>query len=301
MLKQYVMGIVYILVISFPLRGAVEVSVDRVSMSGITHLIIDGTCIAIDITGNNGTDQVEMKGKRLSEDIEVKSTRDNSTLTVWVEHGFPPLPLSCTGKLIFDIPHGVRLTVNTLSGSIDIENCETDTITVLSKSGIIDIERCKALIDLTTASGEVDIEQSQGTLLCDSKSGQVDIEFYNGNLSIHTVSGAQDYEFINGLIDAKTISGSIDIDQFNGELHLESTSGEIDGDMIRCTAHSSFKSNSGEIAIDLLNDFSDFTFELTSKSGTLEAGRRKAKGTLNTGTGTITIRGTTVSGAQEYD
>lgn len=92
----------------------------------------------------------------------------------------------------------------------------------------------------------------------------------------------------------------MEISDHEGGLSLESSSGKQAGRNIRITKDSSFRTTSGKINIDFINDIDDFTFDLHSSSGRIKVGLTTAKGRVVTGKGKILIKGKSSSGEQTY-
>ena len=105
---------------------------------------------------------------------------------------------------------------------------------------------------------------------------------------------------MEGDIRAQSSSGSISIRNQAGSLVLQAKSGNLEGTDILLTGDSSFTTSSGKITFDFKNDIEDFSFDLRSSSGIINAGRSKAKGELVFGNGRIRITGKSSSGTQTY-
>ena len=130
------------------------------------------------------------------------------------------------------------------------------------------------------------------------------LKFAHGNDSLDLFSflqfGKQVYDGIKGDIFAHSSSGNLNITDHEGGLNLESSSGKQTGRDIRITKDSSFRTRSGKIDFDFINNIDDFTFDLSSSSGKIKVGSTNAKGRVVTGNGKILLEGRSSSGGQVY-
>ncbi len=142
----------------------------------------------------------------------------------------------------------------------------------------------------------------KGDLWVKYSSGDQRIRNVDGNIEGRSSSGRISLEEIDGDIVAETSSGGIELDGFKGGLKLESTSGSLKGDDVELTANSYFKSSSGSIDIELVNDIESLNFDLQASSGSLRIGDRRAQDRyIDRRKKGIEIRGISSSGSQRYD
>jgi len=307
------------------------------TFKNITSLDVEGSFCEVKIKGEN-RDDVAFNGEIISSknyDIQIKYEVNGSTLKVWLKR---PRSIrgKIKGKLYFKVPSNTNINVVNSSGGIDVENIgqskveliassgsihvrniDTD-ISITSSSGSLYVKDVSGDVRLTSASGSINVSGINGDLYSVSSSGSQKIEGIKGNLKVTASSGSIILNMINGNINARTASGSILIDQANGNLtalsssggikldnisgalNLTSTSGSQRGSGIKITGDSSFKSSSGSVIMELLNDASELSFELYSSSGSLSAKGSRASHKLITGNGPIKIYGKTSSGSQNF-
>lgn len=156
------------------------------------------------------------------------------------------------------------------------------------------------VIQLSSSSGKIRIERCNGDKHLRASSGQITVLKSGGDIKAKTSSGRQIYEGIRGDISTVSSSGAINIRDQEGGLNLESSSAKQEGRDIRVAKDSSFRTTSGKIDFDFINNMDEFTFDLRSSSGRIEVGSTSARGRVVTGDGKILIKGKSTSGGQTY-
>lgn len=135
----------------------------------------------------------------------------------------------------------------------------------------------------------------------ESVSGSLRVEGIDGgDVRAESVSGRMDLREIRGALDASSVSGEIAVDRFEGRLAAKTVSGSISGRRVTLTDDSDFSSTSGSIDIGIDTPLEDIRFDLSTVSGRLTVGTLRAARGLRTGSGAVTIRGSTISGSQAY-
>jgi hypothetical protein len=284
----------------FVSNAAVEVQVDRVVHTGIKAIDIDAKCLEIEIVGHDG-DSLVMEGAKIGKNVLVKSRKKASVLTVWIDTEGPAFPWDCVGKILLTVPQETSLKCKTNSGSLSIESVQARAIGVTTVSGNIEIENCSAAMAVKSTSGRIELDSCNGKKSIEAVSGSMSVENSKGDIYAASVSGMLEFEGIDGNLEAKSVSGMIRVEEQKGRLALRSVSGALSGEEITAQDSCIFETKSGSIDMDFTNPLDQFRFELKSLSGNLEAGDISGDKKLSTGTGTILIKGETLSGAQNYE
>lgn len=288
---------------------------------GINRVEIQGRFADVKILGTDD-DDVDFKGiirgkLRGSKDFEIKHSKEGSVLKVWIE-----APRSIMGRfeaqLSFKVPYSMDIDITNSSGDIYIEEILADQMKLKATSGDIELKNIETVLTTTTTSGDLDINYLKGAISAVSTSGDQkfhhiragistratsgDFSFYDviGDLSTRTTSGDLQFEDIDGRISNVSTSGNINIDNAKTILDLHTTSGDIRGDGIELLGDSKFKSTSGDVSMDFVNDIDGMSFDLRASSGDLRAGNRSADKKLYMKHGDIWVYGQSSSGDQNY-
>ncbi|NPA36483.1 MAG: DUF4097 family beta strand repeat protein [Chlorobi bacterium] len=307
------------------------------TFKNISNVDVEGAFCDVYITGENRNDVI-FTGEIVSPkdyDILINYETIDGTLKIWIKK-----PRSVRGKtkgkIQLIIPHNININVTNSSGSITVENISKSNIKLTSASGSIHVRNIDTDITMTTSSGGISVKDVtgdthitttsgsinvsglNGSLYSVSSSGNQKIEGVKGNVKITSSSGSIHMNMINGNINARTASGSIMVEQANGNMiamsssgsikldnitgtiNLITTSGSQRGSGIKLTGDSSFKSSSGSVNMELLNDIYELNFEIYSSSGDIYAKGTKATHKLIKGNGPIKVYGKTSSGNQSY-
>ena len=288
-------------------QDAQAVSIEETfEYSGIKELQVDGMFFKVRVEGYSGNivQGVVKIPQKLAEGGYVKvshAKRENALSVRIVQKKVTIPPFSDEAVIEIRVPVNTGIDLKTASGVIEIEMIDTDEIRLESSSGKIHSKDLSADgIGASSSSGAIDIINCRGHLSIRSSSGRVTAREVTGDISAGTSSGAQTYEAIEGNIITESSSGKISIHDQTGTLDLKATSGALEGNDVLLKGDSSFTTSSGRITFDFRNDIDDFSFDLSSSSGIINAGRSKAKGILVIGKGKIKITGKSSSGAQTY-
>lgn len=183
-------------------------------------------------------------------------------------------------------------TLDTDSGDVRIERHD-GSIAADTGSGGIEISGCKCRISADTGSGGVRVRASEGSLDADTGSGAVVIAGFQGSLKLDTGSGDVRVAGLSGATDIDAETGSGDL-RIQGDLsplrHLRAETGSGDVDLVTPVLPAMelvIDTGSGGIRVDAP----------TTSSRTDEDGRRivtfgagGGRGTVDTGSGSVTIR-----------
>lgn len=150
--------------------------------------------------------------------------------------------------------------------------------------------------DIAVDTGEVNLSGIGGIKHVRTDTGGVYMADCFGEIDTITDTGRQEYTRTAGILNAESDTGGIIVDDHEGEFHLWTDTGGILGQEILVTGNSTFRSDTGDIDIDLLNELDDFSFDVESDTGAIRIGETRGRGDLKTGSGPITIRGKTDTG-----
>lgn len=278
---------------------------ENISYTGIDTLTMDASFFDVEVVSHSqpsvsGIINVPNRLKRRR--VTVKQEQSGATLRITVEGrwrggGFLS---SETANIKINVPADTAIDIKTSSGSILVKSIDTEIIKVLSSSGKISVLECGAALTAKSSSGNIVIEDCAGSKDLDSSSGDIVVQDSDGDIEVESSSGKQTLTGIAGSIGAKSTSGKREISGVEGVLDLRSSSGNINGSTVTIDGDSSFQTTSGSIEIDFINDLDEFTMNLSSSSGKINAGQTKAKGTVVAGNGVIQITGKSSSGRQTY-
>jgi len=304
--KIFLSVFIYFGLWQFFLGGISIAKEENLKFTGVEKLVVEGSFFSVEVTGHTGKSveaQIITPDRILKDGVKVLHEHTNSELKFWVEKEILSsinLSFGESCKMHFKVPHELEVNLINSSGKIKVERITSRDMHLQSSSGAIEIRRISANLHLYSSSGKIQIEDCNGNKDLRTSSGRIMVLKSDGNVKAETSSGRQTYESIRGDIFANSSSGALEIFDHEGGLHLESSSGKQIGRNIRITKDSSFRTTSGKINIDFINDIVDFTFDLHSSSGRIKAGLTTAKGRVVTGKGKIIIKGKSSSGEQIY-
>ncbi len=306
--------------------------------SGVQAIQVKG--VFCDVSVNAGTsDEVHLTGEirvtRSIEDYAIKTLREGNLLKVWVEH--PTMMRGIAkGLLSFDAPEDVMLTIENVSGDVEVLNIGSDDMSLASVSGDIRVSGAGSGFRLKSVSGEIEASLISGQLKANSVSGDVRVSDVKGGFtgnstsgnisakmvegvvslgstsgdfvleslmsgaSAKTTSGSIRVNILKGDLQCETVSGSVTLMDVTGSLKISSTSGDQTGTGIMLTGDSHFRSVSGDVEMDVLNEIESLSFRLKSNSGRLMAGNSSADDKLEISGGEIFVNGSSTSGNQIF-
>lgn len=177
----------------------------------------------VQVHGTLGDDveRLEFSGDRHDISIEVKIPDHG-----YHNHGRRDLD----ANLEIQVPIGTRLSVETVSASIDVDGL-SGTVELESVSGSIELAGNPTSADLATVSGTIDARAGGATVDAESVSGTVRLEGVAGSADVSTVSGG--IEVRAGAVDRvelESVSGGIDFSgdlTAGGRLHAEGHSSNV--------------------------------------------------------------------------
>lgn len=263
------------------------VKVDQVYQN-VKEIEVDASFASVNVTGSERTDvnlAAEIFSDTKTQDVTIKRSLNGDKLKIsvetndgWFNRG------NYKGVINLQVPKNLRLSISSVSGDVMIDQSFGE-------------------LDASTVSGSVSGSNIKGKVKASSVSGAVRFKNVSDLIAkgkFSSVSGEVELENVKGDISASAVSGSVDISKFEGGLSASAVSGSVKGSDIMLTANSNFNSVSGSIEMNLLNPAEALSFELSTLSGSIVAKDKKGQSNLDIKKGAILIKGSTVSGSQEY-
>ncbi len=322
---------------TLPLVDAQDV-IDKVdaSFSNITTVEVEGSFCYVNISGVNSSD-VRLTGEITGAEryeVKIRHNVTGSTLRVWIDR--PNSLRNVKGKLELQVPKSTNIDVENSSGSVHVSNVGQAVVKLETSSGSIQAENIDSDLSAEASSGGIstaDIagdvrattssggqkhmtiggnlkaKASSGGIKVEGVKGEADVTTSSGGQSIATIgnnlyaqasSGSLKISNVRGDVRAGASSGSISLNNVTGAVHLSTNSGSQRGTNIKLTGHSTFKSSSGSVSMELSNDAEELSFALSASSGSLSAKGSSGRKNLIIEQGPIKVTGTSSSGSQSY-
>ncbi|WP_461644137.1 DUF4097 family beta strand repeat-containing protein [Labilibaculum euxinus] len=294
---------------------------EKANYDGVKKIVVEGRFCDVTLLGENRED-VKFVGiikgvSRNGSSYKINHRLEGSILRVWMES-----PRTSWGNidasLQFLVPTQMEIDVKNSSGDVYCENISSDYTKIHASSGDVNVKNIISDLEVITSSGEISLYEIKGDLNSQSSSGNHeynkvagnvkckatsgDIEMVNviGNISSRTSSGNQEFDKVEGQIKSISSSGNVGILNSKTILNLTSSSGNLRGQGLVLLGESYFKATSGDVSMNLLNDFEQLSFDLSASSGSLRAGNRKGDDNLYLKSGEIWVHGKTSSGNQTF-
>lgn len=285
--------------------GCSSNSKDNYSATGVDNLDISASFFDVEITGHSADSvdvEITIPPRLVRRGITVPHEKTGKDLRIHVEgrrrgSGFFNFQ---SPQIQVKVPFDTIVKVGASSGRISVEKINSRTISLSSSSGRINVSECNGPLQASASSGRISIDSCDGPKNVSSSSGRISVNNSDGDINANSSSGRQTYEQVEGSIVGSSSSGKISVSHAEGTLELQASSGNLRGEGVTLTGESSFRTSSGSINFDFSNDLSDFTFNLESSSGKINAGRTSARGIVVTGSGDILVAGKSTSGRQTY-
>jgi hypothetical protein len=215
MLLGGVLVVILVILTAFAVLGNVAVNqTGRTdSYSGVAVLEVDNS------TGGN-----VLVRSGVGDEVRVDRTLSGSPLSepdedIEAEGDSLEIDTDCSGLFFFSncsvnyeitVPAGTRVAVETVSGTVAVEDHEGD-------------------LDLQTPSGDVRVSSQAGAVAVESVSGRVVLDDVDGSVNAHTVSGRVLASGSGPLLDVSSTSGEILASDFEAEeVRAESVSGSVE-------------------------------------------------------------------------
>jgi lia operon protein LiaG len=195
-------------------------------------------------------------------------------------------------------PEEMEMEITTSSGKMFISNVASDKIDLRASSGKIEARNLSSdKIELTASSGRMDIENINGNVECKASSGGGRITKVQGDVSVVASSGSYEISEVEGKVDGSLSSGSISLDRVAELGNLAVSSGRIKAAKAGLGERTRLSGSSGSFTIQTDDDLTDFNYDLSASSGSLEVGTTKTGKKLNIDNGSNkTVSGSISSG-----
>jgi DUF4097 and DUF4098 domain-containing protein YvlB len=163
----------------------------------------------------------------------VKHQVVGSKLTVWVEKDPRLWTFTGSGRLLFSVPQGTSLSVETVSGSARVTGLAADRLRVSTVSGGIGMVRVAGPLALSSVSGSMTLDGASGTLSAHSVSGSITGTAISleGNSTLDTTSGSISLRFASPLenyrFELSSVSGNLVVGTIMSARGLRAGSGPV--------------------------------------------------------------------------
>ncbi|WP_291858896.1 DUF4097 family beta strand repeat-containing protein [Marinilabilia sp.] len=334
------LSLMFVLLTGCQVAGSQELA-DQADLrfEGVRSIQVKGVFCDVSVKPGNSA-EVHLLGEirvtRGVEDYSIETTQDGDLLKVWVE--YPKIMRGMAkGFLSFEVPDDVLLTVENVSGNVDVEKIGSDNMKLSGVSGDISVSGAGENCVLRSVSGDIDALVMGGNLEAHSVSGDIRVANVKGDFSgkstsgnvsakmvegatsvrstsgdliaenlmqgafVKTTSGKIQVKIMKGELNCETVSGDVILSDITGVLNASTVSGGLRGTGVMFTGDSRFRSVSGDVEIDVLNEIETLSFRLKSGSGRLKAGNSTADERLEISGGNITVTGSSTSGNQIFE
>jgi hypothetical protein len=187
---------------------------------GIDQVEVKAEFLAVEVrTGSEST--VAMTSELPDEFVTgprnyiVKHEVVGSRLIVWVERDPGTWSVVGGGRLLFVIPDGTALSVETVSGSARVDGLETASLRVSSVSGSISLEDFKGALSAQTVSGAIDCRAMD-------LDGDSSLTTISGSISVRFSSPLEGYRF-----ELSSVSGNLTVGSIRATKGLRVGSGAV--------------------------------------------------------------------------
>lgn len=265
----------------------------------VTRLEVEADTFAVEIRATRGR-QIEMTVENYPDSYTVYHSMTGSTVEVWVERDFSLFSPPHRGKLVFNVPADVDLSLEASTGDVFATGLAGGDVRIETSTGSISVEELTDGAYLRATTGRIDLRRSAGRFTVRSSTGPISIVDVDGDLEVSSSTGSQSYEQIEGDIDARSTTGRIELDDTTGRVKLHSSTGRQTGEDVQLTGDSSFESTTGSIEIDLVNDLAALEFDLRSTTGSLQVGNDRSQRRLFLGGTGYSVLGSTSTGSQRF-
>lgn len=269
------------------------------SYEGIRALEIEARSFAVDITAGTGR-YVTMTVENYPDDHTVLHTVAGTRVRVRVEQDRSLFPLSHRGRLVFRVPYGTEIDVETLTGSVSIAGVAASGLRVKTSTGGIRLQEIDADVHARSNTGSIEVSRSRGRFDVGTTTGSIACSDLRGLVTASSSTGSHGYESVLGDIDARSTTGRIELTRTGGAVHLRTSTGNQRGVGVTLTGDSSFQASTGSIHMDVTNPLDRLQFDLTSTTGSLEVGRERSQRRLFLSGTDIVVTGTTSTGSQRF-
>lgn len=305
------------------------------NFSSVSKIDVQGGALNVSVYGSDRSDVMVsafIKGMDSQKDLlKVETKLNGDVLTVSYVGG--DSFNGVTGEIRIMVPQTkTALNARTTSGKIDVMSLSGSIIDISSASGNLMMMDLNGQCAARTTSGKVSISKIVGDVRAESlssavsvanvignakflagsgavtganingkivaKTGSASIKLVaiKGNIEIRTASGFSEIDDVDGKIDVTTASGSVVVEKIKGYFDCETASGDIKGVDVTLVEGADLSTISGSISVQLNNQVNELTYDLSSASGKISAKGVVGERSITSGSGSILVKGSTVSG-----
>lgn len=163
-------------------------------------------------------------------------------------------------QILVSLPKGVGVSISTVSGDMELENLDLQSLTISTSSGDSDMDHLTVAGDLmvSSISGDQELENIavSGSTHLESTSGEIDLQGCQlTGTSLYSVSG--------------DLSGSA---QISGDITLDTTSGDVKLDLRGSPAHrrGTVSTVSGDVQLEGLVEDAAYAIDIETVSGDVD-------------------------------
>lgn len=249
-----------------------------VPADGISDISIDWVAGDIEIEPYDGIEIVfsEKAKNGISEKTSLSWEAKGEELRIYFYH--PDVSVTnCPSKdLTLKVPRALAesldsLTVDTVSGSVEIEKLSPQNITVETTSAEVKLEDVRTgRFGANTASGRVEFSGTAEIVDVDTTSGDVelDMDALGEQIDVDTTSGKVKLSGTAEEIQIDTTSGKVGLSGKADKIRINTTSGEVELDMDALGDRVEVDTTSGDVLLEIPKN-SGFTLDYDSTSGDL--------------------------------
>ncbi len=209
---------------------------DALTLSGVDSITVRAGTVDVQVRGTNGYDVIvkaDLPQSLWSDSgYKIVHERRGSHLNIWVQSD-SPFGVTRGGKLRFEVPRDVVVQVQTLSGSISVEDLESESCTLSAVSGLVTVRNTNSRLSLDNVTGSIVLDSTDGSLRVKTVSGSIEARrlALTGNSSFSSVSGSVnvrlDLPLDDFRFDLSTVSGRLIVGDIRAEKGLRMGDGDI--------------------------------------------------------------------------
>lgn len=174
--------------------------------------------------------EVHLTGTIDSDHQELEISGDERALNIRIRHERNTRS-EFSGSLQLRVPRGVRLSVQVVSGELELEGL-TGEVQAHTVSGDLLLSGSPSRAELHSVSGEVRVTGAVGEMDLHTVSGSVEARDVGGRIEAHSVSGGIEIEAGSTLerVRAQSVSGHVDLSgglSSSSDVEVQSHSGQV--------------------------------------------------------------------------
>ena len=255
------------------------------TLQGVKYLKVYGNFCTVEIEGTESSDLSiagEIRGTSSPGSYAILYHLElDSTVKVWIDKPVAKVG-NVQGKLSFKVNKNVEIKVVNETGDVYVEGMSGEKVRIKTSAGDVVTDDISTYLRVKTLEGDINVSNQLG------------------NLKTRTTTGDQQLLNIEGDVLSSSTSGDMGFTNVAGGVHATTTSGDISGRQVGLKKDSHFNSNSGTIKVRLSNPMDELSFDLQTKTGTLEVGDSLGSKSFVTNRGAVHVMGETDGGNQSF-